>query len=157
MDPHKAIAALDSIWAYLTRRWLVQVERRARGKGREAVLTEFWETVASAQPAAPPATRYRPYRPIVEQLRAQLRGVFVTIAAKIGKQRDCSAAVEEYDRLGEWMFSDEFLSKYQDRRDRLGAINWNIKSNTLTRLNRLITDTPRDFAAMVRGRSPSFA
>ncbi len=156
LDPHKALAALDSIWAYLTRRWLVQVERRARGEGREAVLTELWETVASAQPAAEPATRYRPYRPIVEQLRAQLRGVFTTIAAKLGKQHDCSAAVDEWDRLGEWMFSNEFLEKYQERRDRLGAINTNLKSN-YARLMRITNQsTPRDFAAMVRGSSLAF-
>lgn len=150
LDPRHVLDCLGEVWAYLTRRWLVQVERASKGRDREAVLTEFWEAVASAQPDAPPPKRHWRPRPIVDQLRAQLKGVFTTIAAKLGRTKDYSAALVEWERLGDWVVSDEFCEKYDRRRDELGAINTNVSSNYLQHIRKTYESVPSSFAQMLK-------
>lgn len=130
------LGAIESIWAYLTTRWLwmsptVTEDRADRHRDRRTYHSLWSATINAFEPALP-AGRVQPApRPVLEQLDAQMLGVATTgLALRLSEatsygnhgsdvsHRDVAASVAAlvYDRL----VALEHLEEFHQRRARLG-------------------------------------
>ncbi len=117
-DPYVVFPYLDQIWAYLTQSWLIQADRKANGKKEQVKFTAFWEVVRTAWSDEPPPKREFSFRGSCRELRDQMWGCFLSVAARMGLSKDLSAAIVEYEALGEYLKSEKFKVDYEARRKR---------------------------------------
>ncbi|WP_334168708.1 hypothetical protein [Synechococcus elongatus] len=152
-EAHKAIASIPRLWAYCTRRWLVQAERHTKGANRGPELTEYWAAVTSSQPEAPTPVRMRRLRPVVEQLKAQIKGCVVTLTAALGRQGEYGPALDWYDEIGPWLLSSDFMQRFDRKQNQMGRADTNIKSNHCQPIRKTYMSAVSSFASMLKGQS----
>ncbi len=130
-DADVFVEKLADLWTYLTGSWLVQTERAAKGTGREAIPTEFWSVVIRAYSWTPKPSRSKVPKPNRDELLAQAKGCLLTYCAVTGHSHELSSVIDVGDLLTEWLYGDEMPELVSKRRDKLGLIDTNIKSNYL--------------------------
>lgn len=119
-DFDKCLECLPSLWNYLTIAWLRRLQRSGVQDTDKGATHKWWQVIQGAWPRSKPAYRMRTYAPDPEELMAQLKGLLVTISAKKCDDRDLTKAAEMIEDIEAFIFSDEFLEKYPERRKRLG-------------------------------------
>lgn len=119
-DFDKCLQCLPSLWNYLTIAWLRRLQRSGVNDTDRGATHKWWQVVQQSWPRSVPSYRLRTYAPDPVELLAQLKGLIVTISAKECDDNDLSKAAELIEMMQAFVFSDEFLEKYPERRKRLG-------------------------------------
>lgn len=117
------IAAIPRIWSYLTHDWLRMCEPTDDSHYWRWPLSESWEVVQSAWPSAEPVKRYRlSPRPNLEQLRAQLCGVALTMSAlQSPSDTSLDGVTAVISDLTDYWDDQQFFDKLRERRSLLGV------------------------------------
>lgn len=116
------VAAIPSIWSYLTHDWLKHCERGRKGQEWRWEVSELWKVVQGAWPDSVPIVRGRPERnPNRKQLIAQMKGVLLTTAAATSKRPGHEDTLDDVlVELVEYAYSEQARFDLGRRRRELG-------------------------------------
>lgn len=115
---------IPRVWQYLTHEWLRLTDPNPDDTNCTRWQTsEEWTFVQNAFYSNEAVRRYKPPKaPIDEQLRAQMCGVALTMAAlKANSDYDGEIALEVANHLMEFFSKDDFYDRLSERRGRLGC------------------------------------
>lgn len=121
---------IPDLWAYLTGSWLKHCDTGQPDQNRSRwEVSDFWRSVSEAATGSRVLSRKpAPRCPLVEALAPCLYGLLTSMSARAAvlKKDIYHEAVELLFKISQWMESDEYLDKVEEKRILYGTDDYSI-------------------------------